>query len=539
LATLTCPPGRTEIIYWDGSLSGFGLRCRADGSRRWVVQYRAKVGGQRRSALGDPALVTLTKARKAASALLAEAKVGNDPAGERERLRQCETVKQLIDAYLAAQKTHLRPRSYAEVARHLSVAAKPLHGKHADAVTAREVVLLLDAVKNERGPYSANRLRAALSALFAWAMKQQRMAANPVAATNRVTEERSRDRVLGLDELATIWAATSGGGDHERIVRLLLLTGARREEVGAMAWSELTVNDDGTASWALPSSRTKNGKPLDMVLPPLAVQQLPERREGRAYVFGTGKGGYSGWSVAKKAIDTRIGRMGHPLDEWRLHDLRRSFVTHLNESGIEPHVIEALVNHISGTAKAGVADVYNRAAYAVPKKNALALWALTIEKIVEEPVFNKAMHDEFAVASAIKTAHEASAPNSTAAKKAYARIEAAKIVRNSIQAENKTGRNVPLVLVSPIEDGEISSDWQRVMVSIEEQEQSSRVKGGLRNPRSQISTAETLLNNGIGPQENMSRKAKQVLEKAIGKGDHQEAARKRLSKLNGHIATKI
>jgi integrase len=266
--------------------------------------------------------------------------------------------------------------------------AKPLHGRRASQVAQRDVVGLLQGLV-ATSPVTANRVRASLSAMFAWGMKAGLVSGNPIAATFKPAEERPRERVLTDDELALIWSCTAGGADYDRIVRLLLLTGARREEIAGIAQSEVSRHADGGATWVLPSARSKNHLPHELDLPPMAAALLPEPRERaddtpRELLFGRGGGPFSGWSRCKQRLDERIAKAngGKELPPWVLHDLRRTFVTRLNDLGIEPHVIEALVNHASGRAKAGVAGIYNRSAYSGQKRAALTLWCDHIARVV-------------------------------------------------------------------------------------------------------------------------------------------------------------
>jgi integrase len=158
-------------------------------------------------------------------------------------------------------------------------------------------------------------------------------------------------------------------------VRLLMLTGQRRHEVASMVWSELDLE---RALWTIPAARTKNGREHEVPLSRQALARLPERT-GRAHVFGHGrKGGFSGFSRAKARLDAAAG-LETP---WRLHDLRRSATTHMAEIGIEPHVIEAVINHSSGH-KGGVAGVYNWAAYRPQKMAAMQRYADWLEAVVE------------------------------------------------------------------------------------------------------------------------------------------------------------
>jgi integrase len=195
---------------------------------------------------------------------------------------------------------------------------------------------------------------------------------NPVIGTNKPTEERSRDRVLSQDELAAVWRACRED-DYGRIVRLLILTGQRREEVGAMAETEI---DAARALWTLPGERTKNRLPHEVPLsrPVLAILEKHPRRSGRTLIFGEGIGGFSGWGKAKAALDARMAGAGAVIAPWRLHDLRRTVATGIAEIGVPPHIVEAVLNHVSGH-KAGVAGVYNRALYTAEKRNALDAWA--------------------------------------------------------------------------------------------------------------------------------------------------------------------
>lgn len=374
VARLTLPPGKSELLVFDDALPGFGLRIRAGGKRTWIAQYR--VGSkQRRVSIGTVEALNADKAREAARGILAKVQLGGDPQTDKagSRARAAVTFKTVAKSYLEDHaKPKLKPRSYEEVERHLThhwapLGELPLHQIKRGTVAAR-----LSEIARERGPFAANRARASLSALFTWAMGEGLAESNPVIGTNKSAEEISRDHVLKDQELAAIWNACRDD-DHGRIVRLLLLTGQRREEVGAMAISEIDV---ASALWTIPRDRTKNGLPHDVPLsePALEVLRTAPRRDGRALVFGQGTGGFQGWSKAKAKLDNRIVEADEKVRPWRLHDLRRTVATRLGELGILPHVIEAVLNHVSGH-KAGVAGVYNRATYAKEKRDALDLWA--------------------------------------------------------------------------------------------------------------------------------------------------------------------
>jgi integrase len=194
--------------------------------------------------------------------------------------------------------------------------------------------------------------------------------------------------VLTDAELADIWNSCRSD-DYGMIVKLLILTGTRRDEVGGMVKDEV---DLAARKLSVGAERTKNRRPHDVHLSDLALDILGaaigrEGRDGRA-VFGDGGSdrGFSGWSKAKVTLDARIaaalradGR--EPMAAWVLHDLRRSAATRMADLGVLPHVVEALLNHVSGH-KAGVAGVYNRASYWNERRQALDLWAAHVEALV-------------------------------------------------------------------------------------------------------------------------------------------------------------
>jgi integrase len=237
-----------------------------------------------------------------------------------------------------------------------------------------------------------------LSAFYAWAISQGLADHNPVVGTTRVGVERDRERVLSPAEIRDVWRS-AGDEDHAQILKLLLLTGQRRGEVAGMRWDE--INLDG-AVWSLLAERTKNGRPHDVPLSAQATDLLKgiPVQDGRTLLFGKGSEPFSGWSRAKSRLDGRIARqraqmrLGRPVGQderpkpgdalvpWTLHDLRRTVVTGMNEIGIAPHVVEAVVNHVSGGAKAGVAGVYNRATYATEKRAALQAWADHLDRVL-------------------------------------------------------------------------------------------------------------------------------------------------------------
>jgi integrase len=291
----------------------------------------------------------------------------------------------VTDQYLGVAKKKQRPRTHSENTRYLLNAWKPLHSLSVFKISRRHIATRVADIEIENGAVSAARARTALSTMFNWAIREGLdIPANPVHGTNRPEQPKSRDRVLSDVELAEIWKAC-GDDDYGRIVRLLILTAQRRDEVGGMQWPEL---DTAAEQWILPSARTKNHREHVQPLVPAALVLLPPRRADRDHVFGYGPRregdqhrGFSGWSKSKAALDARILAArktvdvgAKPVPRWTVHDLRRTAATVMADRlSVLPHIVEAILNHVSGH-RAGVAGVYNRARYQAEMRAALELW---------------------------------------------------------------------------------------------------------------------------------------------------------------------
>ena len=402
-AGLKLPDGKRDHIEFDSDVPGFGLRLREGGSRTWIFQYSLGTK-QRRVAIGKATALTPDKAREVASKLHAETRLGLDPAARKaeNKIKAANSLDDLVRRYLEHQKQELRPRSLVEVTRHLEVYAKPLHKLSLTSVDRRTIAQRLGDIAKNSGSVTANRVRATLSAMFGWGMREGFTDNNPVINTNK-REERSRARVLSYDEIRLIWNSLADD-DYGAIVKLLMLSGQRANEIAGLHWFE--VLDDMID---LPGERTKNGKSHFVPLSEAAAQILdarPRRKNAdgkpRAFVFGSGNGPFSGWSKSKERLDARILELRKaeaeqagqnsddvkPLAPWVVHDVRRTFVTKLaDDLKVLPHVIEATINHISGH-KGGVAGIYNKATYLPERRQALALWAEHLLAIVEGRVSN-------------------------------------------------------------------------------------------------------------------------------------------------------
>jgi integrase len=181
--------------------------------------------------------------------------------------------------------------------------------------------------------------------------------------------------VLSEPELRAVWLAV-GDDDFGKCIKLLILLGARRSEVSGMRWSEI---DGGI--WVLPAERAKNRRANAVPLSPQAraiIEAVP--RGERDQLFGqTADTGFTAWAAAKADLDRALG---DAVGAWRTHDIRRTVATRMADIGVAPHVIEAVLNHLSGH-KAGVAGIYNRSGYELEVKRALLRWGEYVERLIE------------------------------------------------------------------------------------------------------------------------------------------------------------
>jgi integrase len=368
---------------WDASVKGFGARRQRDGVF-YYLRYR-QGGAQRMKSIGRHGSPwTPDAARRQATAALGKVAAGIDPFAEVLQARAAETFGKEAERYLDRKRAATKPRSVEEVERHLTNHAGLLGKLRLAEIDRRTIAVRLAEIEEASGPVARNRVRSSLSAFFAWAITEGFIENNPVTGTGKADEGGSRERVLTEGELAEV-SAVLGPDQFGDIVRLLILTAQRREEIGGLRWSEV---DLGHGVIVLPPARTKNKRSHELPLSSTAraILERQPRRKGREFIFGHGSGPFSGWSDCKAALDQRLlevrqkaNHKAKPLPDWRLHDLRRTAATIMADRlGVLPHIVEAVLNHVSGH-RAGVAGIYNRATYAKEMREALERWANHVE----------------------------------------------------------------------------------------------------------------------------------------------------------------
>jgi len=374
IANLHLPRGRSDVTHFDSDIGGFGIRIRKSGARSWVFQYDNAIGRTRRITIGSVSALDPAKARTIASQLHARVRLGEDVAAAKaeKQARAAETFGAVLPLYLAWHRERVRPATLRHTERHLVHNLSALHSLPVGQIDRRAISAQLQRMASS--PVQANRTRSSLGAFLNWCLREGLVDSNATLATNK-NVERSRDRVLSNAELRAVWLALPEG-DFGDIVKILILTGQRAREIADLQWSEVNF-EKGVIE--LPPHRTKNRRRHSIPMSG-AVRAILEGREQNEsdFVFGrSGSSGFSGWSRCRERLYEVLG-----FSDWVPHDLRRSTATEMAEIGIQPHIIEAVLNHISGH-KAGVAGIYNHAVYEAEKATALNRWAAHVAAIVE------------------------------------------------------------------------------------------------------------------------------------------------------------
>lgn len=380
-------PMRIEIP--DGGCAGLYLVVQPTGAKSWAVRFRAG-GHPKKLTLGTVPAVMLADARAQAAAALKKVAQGTDPTAEKQLAREvreasrAQLVTDTIETQVALfieRYAKRQNRSWKQAQRTFDKNVVPnWRGRTVHDISKRDVIDLVEEIAGRR-PVLANRTLSQIKTFFNWLVARDALKVNPCLGVVPPGKETPRERVLDESEVRALWLAcddldaSSVGGPYGAIAKLLLLTGQRRSEVACAPWSDFDV---GNRLWLLPGERTKNGKPHTVPLSRQALSIIAAipRIDGSPFLFDIPRG-FGSYTTAKRRIDDRMP----PIKRWTFHDLRRTCATGMADIGIAPHIVEAVLNHISGH-KAGVAGIYNRAVYAVEKADALQRWADHVEQIV-------------------------------------------------------------------------------------------------------------------------------------------------------------
>ena len=351
-------PAVGQSDFWDEALAGFGVRVSQGGSKTFVL----KVANSRRT-IGRYPILSLAEARIEAKRMLAEKTLG--------KLRpQALTYEQAVKLFLEEKRNARRERTADDYEYYLDRFFS-FKGQ-LDAYGHPEVLRRLDRIKK---PSLHNHALAAARGFFNWCRKRRYISNNPVMGIG-LRRTVSRDRVLTDDELRKIWTACGANSlpAHFPIIeKLLMLTGQRRGEIAALKGSYISED-----ACTLPASLAKNGREHTFPLGTSARTLLTMHKD-EGFLFparGSTTSPFNGWSKAKAALDELAG-----VSDWTLHDLRRTFATNLAKFGVPIHVVEKLLNHVSGTS-GGLVGIYNRHGYWPEQVDAMAKWDAHIQGFI-------------------------------------------------------------------------------------------------------------------------------------------------------------
>ena len=373
LAIRKAKPTDKRYDLFDASVRGLGLRVATSGTKSWFIMRRFN-GRMLRTTFGRYPEVPLALARLKAPDVLA-----NMADGQIIGQRKTDLFRVVLDEWL--KKDQAKNKSIHQVRIAMYKHALPAFGLMPVAsITKRDVNRLIDKIVDAGSPVAANRVLAFTKRFFSWCKERDILELSPAEAIRPPSKEKTRDRVLSLQEIKEFWAACDQVAyPWGPIFQLLLLTGARLREISQASWNEVSIVD-GTINF--PARRTKNGRAHQIQLSDQAtniIQALP-KVEGQDLLFTTnGTTAVSGFSKVKKRLDIISG-----VADWRFHDLRRSFATHSTERlKISPVIADKILNHVTGQVR-GVAAIYQHGEYLDERRAALQKWGTFIQDLVAD-----------------------------------------------------------------------------------------------------------------------------------------------------------
>ena len=352
------PPKEGQIEVFDLGYPGLALRIGHGGAKTFEQFYKLN-GKLRRDTLGRWPSISLADARDMWRTTRQAIAKGEAPQhnGVKAPAMLFEVV---VEEWL--KRDQAENKSVKQVVYALDADLLPAwRGKRVDEITKRDIHDLLDSIE-ERSMWQARKVQAHVNRFFAWCRGREIVKVDPTDGMERVGTNKSRDRFLSDAELAKVWRAADGV--YGSVVRMLALTGARREEIAQLRWSEIDGN-----TITLEGARTKTGAPHIIPLSAAAQTLLAGVPRICEYVFTpNGTKPITDWSNQKIALDAAAGVTG-----WRIHDLRRTVATGMQKLGVTLQVVEAVLGHTSGS-RSGIVGVYQRHNYADEKRAALEAW---------------------------------------------------------------------------------------------------------------------------------------------------------------------
>ncbi len=388
-------PKEQRFEIWETNGKGFGLRIAPTGKKSWIFLYRFN-GRPRRMTLGEYPKISLAEAHtahaKAREILLKGSDPGEKKLEKKKAHQSAYTVSSLIDEYMErwAKKNKV---TWKEDKRCLEKDVIPFIGEFkAKDIKRRDIVLIRDRIIDRGSEAMANRVHNVLTKLFNFAVERGILDTSPCAALTLPAEKGERDRALGFDEISLFWNGLDEISMEPSIklaLKFLLVTGQRRSEVVKAEWKEF---DFDKGEWEIPVERIKSRKrkkkkkvgPHLVSLSELAIELLQEIKKlsGQSgFLFPSPRTDYCiGPEVVtrglRKALDAN-NENRIALEQFTVHDLRRTMATRMAEIGVSWFNIARVLNHEGE----GVTDRYVKYQYFPEKKDALDRWGRKLVSI--------------------------------------------------------------------------------------------------------------------------------------------------------------
>jgi integrase len=378
IAISNLKPGPTRREMPDGK--GLYVVVQSSGHKSFCVRYRHK--GRPRK-LTFPAGITLAAARRLAAEAKEQVEQNLDPAAKKQAAKVAameaaeNTVAHICVAYLKREGGKLRTSGQREsIFRRLVYPA--IGDKPIDSIRRSDIFAMLDKIADRNGARMSDVTLSTLRRVLNWyALRDDNFRSPIVPGMQRQNaEDHRRERILSDDEIRALWATTADNTAFSTLIRVLLLTGARRNEVAGMKWDEI----DADGVWTLPESRSKTKvevvRPLSKAA--LAVLEGMPRIDGCDFIFtSNGITPIASFSDPKAALDAQSRVVG-----WRLHDLRRTARSLLSRcKGVSVDHAERVLGHSVSDLRAR----YDRHGYVEEMRFAVEALAQMVETIIHPP----------------------------------------------------------------------------------------------------------------------------------------------------------
>lgn len=372
----------------DSKAPGLFLTVLPSGLKVWTVRFTAPDGRRKRLTLGKYPTVAVDKARKLAGASLVKVAAGDDPQAEKidsrrkaaAGLDKVHLLGATYDRYLKHARATMRPKSVANIESAFKLVFVPKFGRRAlSEITPAELKHAIDKAGDKAHAFAVGR------AFFNWCRSELLIPSSPMEGLKAPAKGKTRDRVLTDSEIRWLWkAADAMAYPFGPMIKLLLLTGARRDEVAKMTRTEMDLEN---RVWTLPGARSKNGREHMIHLSDAALdvlKALPTVDGKPGYCFTTtGDSPVSGYSRAKSIFDRKMAELadGEAIEPWTFHDIRRTTATGMAGLGISIPVIERALNHVSGTF-GGLVGKYQHHGFADERRDAFQKWGEHVVALV-------------------------------------------------------------------------------------------------------------------------------------------------------------